>query len=164
MPKSKHRKFNQSGSRRRLKLTESRIAPEDRKMSQVLLDFIAPYKEHVQDDAAMERLIAIGVMAWNTALLPEQEREKVIDETARKILSPGRLNPKYWLRKIAGKNLAEALRTQEEIDFIGAVNELIEWKIQKYDKNKRFIVSFQVDFSSKDLHLSVISTLPGINL
>lgn len=44
-------------------------------MSEVLLEFLAPYRHEAQDDAALERLIALAVVAWNVSLLPESEQE-----------------------------------------------------------------------------------------
>lgn len=43
------------------------------KMSEVLTDFIAPYRQEVDTEEAYQRLLELAVTAWNTALLPESE-------------------------------------------------------------------------------------------
>ena len=43
------------------------------KMSEVLREFIEPYQEYAPTTEAQHRLIAIAIVAWNTALLPEAE-------------------------------------------------------------------------------------------
>ena len=48
------------------------------KMSDVLGDFIAPVADSADDIEAYERLLSLGVIAWNVALQPEWRREAMI--------------------------------------------------------------------------------------
>jgi len=49
------------------------------KMSEVLLDFIEPYTEEAQSEDEFRSLITMGLVAWNTALLPEESHEQTLD-------------------------------------------------------------------------------------
>src|SRR3954471_12797318 len=51
------------------------------KMSEVLEEFIEPYSDLADTDEAFEKLLNLGVLAWNAALLPEDERQAIIDKT-----------------------------------------------------------------------------------
>ena len=46
------------------------------KISAVFSEFIDPFTEYATNAAAYVKLIALGVCAWNAALLPEDERQK----------------------------------------------------------------------------------------
>src|SRR6516162_3546673 len=96
-------------------------------MSEVLLEFISPYRDKAADDAALERLIGLGIMAWNVALLPEAEREKTIDEFAERLFTPSRFNPKYWLSKLLGPGMRDGkvANSSERTDFKEVINEMV---------------------------------------
>lgn len=47
------------------------------KMSDVLDDFIEPYSDVADTEDAYRKLLMLGQMAWNTALLPDDERQVV---------------------------------------------------------------------------------------
>jgi hypothetical protein len=133
-------------------------------MSEILLEFIAPYRDKALDDTALERLIALGAMAWNVALLPESKRETSIDELASKLFMPSRINPKYWFRKllVAGTMSGKMATSPEIVDFKDVINEMIDRKISRFNQNRRWIVSYQVNITPDDVHLSVVSTMHGI--
>lgn len=166
MPRSKHRKLPRDRSRKRTYGFESPILGEDQKMSAVLLEFIAPYRDKAEDDAALERLISLGVIAWNIALLPESHRENSINEFASKLFTPSRINPRYWLGKLkvfGFKAIGRKMEVSSEIaDFRSVITEMIERKIHRFDKNRRGIVSYEVNMTSDQLHVFVISTLQGL--
>lgn len=48
--------------------------PGQIKMSDVLLDFVAPYRHFVNTIEAYRKLLLVAVIAWNAALLPECEQ------------------------------------------------------------------------------------------
>ena len=50
------------------------------KMSKVLEEFIAPYREFADAEEAFRKLLVTAVVAWNTALFPAEEREAHLEE------------------------------------------------------------------------------------
>ena len=50
------------------------------KMSEVLTDFVEPYLESADTKQDHQKLLMIAIVAWNTALLPEERQQGVIDE------------------------------------------------------------------------------------
>ena len=46
------------------------------KMSEVLLDFIEPYTEEAKSEDEFRSLIAMGLVAWNTALFQRKSASK----------------------------------------------------------------------------------------
>src|SRR5260370_37751202 len=51
------------------------------KMSKVLEDFVKPYMESSPTEESLRKLLAVGIVAWNAALLPPTERENLLRET-----------------------------------------------------------------------------------
>jgi hypothetical protein len=104
------------------------------KMSEVLLDFIEPYRDYAPDTEAMHKLITTALVAWNAAFLPETEQE----ESLRKI----------------GKTLpADAVE-----DFYAIVREMIERKNKYFADHTRSILDYELTGTKGDYHISVIST------
>ena len=50
------------------------------KMSEVLEDFVEPYQELADTDDSFRKLLTLGMLAWNAALLPQDQRWAMIDE------------------------------------------------------------------------------------
>src|SRR3954465_15468565 len=49
-----------------------------RKMSEVLLEFLAPYSEYWRNEEQFKKLLAVALVAWNASLLPGSERADFI--------------------------------------------------------------------------------------
>jgi hypothetical protein len=109
------------------------------KMSDVLSEFIEPYRESTPDTAdAMRKLITTASIAWNTALLPAEER--------------------------AGKlqKLIAALPEDIREDFTGVIDDMIERKEKYFAHYDRMILDFELtDQGGGDYHISVMATMPG---
>lgn len=45
------------------------------KMSEVLLEFVEPYKQFAQTEEAYRKMLTLAVVAWNASFLPEVERQ-----------------------------------------------------------------------------------------
>ncbi|MFM8307537.1 MAG: hypothetical protein ACKN87_10880, partial [Microcystis aeruginosa] len=58
-------------------------------MSEVLEDFIEPYRESNETKESMRRLLTLGTIAWNLAFLPESKRQEMIDRVFNKDLLNG---------------------------------------------------------------------------
>src|SRR5262245_9412283 len=59
------------------------LVPPDgvEKMSEVLRDFVDPYWEGCKTEEALRKLITLGIIAWNAALVSGSERSKLIEGT-----------------------------------------------------------------------------------
>ena len=115
------------------------IQPESgEKMSEVLLAFIEPYQELAPTREAYEKLITVAMVAWNTALLPKDQRQRMLDEAIKPILTS------------SGTKAAQ--------DFKAIMNDLIERKERLFPNNRRFIVSYELSETKDNYHLSVAST------
>ena len=104
------------------------------KMSEVLKEFIAPYRDIANTEEAFRKLLVTAVIAWNAALFPAEER-------------------KAHLEKVL-----EALPEEVRADGRAIINELIERKKRCFSEYKRMIVDYEVTDTGKDYHLVVIST------
>jgi hypothetical protein len=164
MPRSKHGKKparNKSAGRRASALL---FPAEAQKMSEVLLDFIEPYRDLTDSDAAFERLISVGALAWNMALLPEIEREQSLDNLAESFFG-GKWRvvtrlPK-WLMKPFGSNHDDEGESEpaELREFKEIMRAMIERKNRHFGRNRRFILNFHMNPVGDDVQLVVLSTL-----
>lgn len=107
------------------------------KMSEVLWSFVEPYREFANTEEALRRLLTLAVLAWDAALLPEEERPRMIGEVFQAL------------------PLDEELRT----GLRGIVDELIERKERCFSQYKRPIVDFELQDRGRDYHLIVVSFL-----
>lgn len=105
------------------------------KMSEVLLDFIEPYRELADTTEAMHRLITIALVAWNTALLPKAEQAESL------------------------KQISKALPADVVDDFHAIVGEMIERKNKFFADYTRNILDYELADTGDSYHISVISTL-----
>jgi predicted RND superfamily exporter protein len=104
------------------------------KMSQVLEEFIALYREFADTEEAFRKLLVTAVVAWNTALFPAKERETHIEEVLK------------------------ALPKEVRADGKAIINELMERKERHFSEYRRMIIDYEVTDTGKDYHLTVIST------
>jgi hypothetical protein len=104
------------------------------KMSQVLEEFIAPYREFADTEEAFRKLLVTAVVAWNTALFPAKEREAHIEEVLK------------------------ALPKEVRADGRAIINELMERKERYFSEYRRMIIDYEVTYTGEDYHLVVIST------
>lgn len=108
------------------------------KMSDVVEEFLAPYEQSAQSTEEYRRLIGIGILAWNAALVQGEKREQLLSDMLR-IIAPN-----------------SDRQTQE--DFYGILREMIERKEKYFATNRRFIVNFELTETPTGLHLSIAST------
>ena len=118
-----------------------RIEPRGEvRMSEVLKAFVEPYLGLASTDNGQRVLLEIASLAWNAAILPENERQAVLDQVAANGL-PG----------FQGQ-------AQEELQDL--LTNMIARKRALFDDNKRFILSVELT-SAEGGYLSVISTAAG---
>ncbi len=108
------------------------------KMSEVLFRFIEPYWGFAEGKEDYEKLLTIAMIAWNTALLPEGEREEFLNEKVKPVLSS------------LGRGFLQ--------DFKAIVESLIRRKERFFSDNRRFIVDYVLsEVRGNRYHLSVAS-------
>ena len=109
------------------------------KMSEVLMAFIEPYIESASTEEAHRKLLMLAIMAWNAALLPEEDQQDMVDKAVEAIPAAS------W-----------AMRA-----YMRAImSELIERKKTYFSEYTRMIIDFELtDMGGEDYHLSVASTL-----
>lgn len=112
--------------------------PGQGKMSEVLLEFIAPYAREWNTEEELKKLLSVAVLGWNAALQTETKREEFLQEMTRAV--PPEARP--------------SLRT--------LLDEMTRRKIALFASNKRIILGFEVTPTPSGPHVSVMSTLePG---
>jgi hypothetical protein len=104
------------------------------KMSEVLREFIAPYREFADTEEAFRKLLLTAVVAWNAALFPAEEREAYLEK------------------------MLEALPEEVRADGRAIINELMERKERYFPEHRRMIIDYEVTDMGEDYHLVVIST------
>lgn len=63
-------------------------------MSQVILDFAAPLLETCSDEASERKAISLAIYVWNTAMLPEPQCRRTLDDylkESQKVIPPEEL-------------------------------------------------------------------------
>jgi hypothetical protein len=171
MPRSRHRKKKVSRrplAQRYIDEWESAV-PTDESMSGTILDFIEPYRQFAPDEESFGKLVALGIVAWNVALLPESERTEALDEFARAALrEQGRSRVGRLVRWVVNRlsfglvrlNRSEAADLQT---FKANAHEMIERKERAFGHNRRFILDYTVSGTGDEAKLFVVSTLSPIN-
>jgi hypothetical protein len=107
----------------------------DKKMSQVLIEFIEPYAEHADTDESFNKLLTIGIVAWNASLLPGKDREDLIDKTIT-VLQPE-------LRQ----------------DMKAILEGMMQRKVAQFGHIRRMIIDYEMEKSARGWHVVVASTL-----
>jgi hypothetical protein len=121
-----------SGARTRIELGPS---PFHRaKMSQVLIDFAAPYSGFARDEEDWHTLYSAAVVAWNAALLLERGMKQEVDDMIER--------PPHHV--------------PDEAKFI--IKDLIRRKELLFADCKRFIYALQVTMTREGPHLFVASS------
>jgi hypothetical protein len=112
------------------------------KMSEVLENFVSPYMNATEREPELKILFSIGVLAWNLALEPVEQRADLIEKAVKMIFS---------------NQSAQGVETGKNF-----ILELIDRKDKFFDNNQRRIVSFDLQYVSLgEYHISVASTMPS---
>jgi hypothetical protein len=112
--------------------------PGQKKMSEVLLDFVEPYSDQWRNEAELRTLLNIATLVWNASLLTGSQREEAIQDMIQAVPPEGR------------------------VDFRRILDDMIQRKMALFAGNKRAILSFEVSKTPTGPYVSVISSLdPG---
>ena len=111
--------------------------PGVEKMSEVLEEFVEPYMEECETSESMEKLLSLGMVAWDAALVTGSQREELLNSTLAELP-------------------AEAREDARSILLV-----LIHRKETYFADNKRFILSFElVPGADGEPRLNVLSSMP----
>jgi len=102
-------------------------------MSEVLEQFIEPYRYLADTEKAYRKLLTTAITAWNVALFPEKERSSRLDE------------------------LLAALPRDVREDDRQSIEELMVRKERFFSQYRRMIVDFELADGGDKWHLSVMS-------
>jgi len=112
------------------------VPPHDGvKMSKVLERFVEPYQKFAETEDAYRKLLAMALIAWNTALFPKRERSTSIKEVL--VAMP------------------EDLRD----DGNQIIQDLMARKDKFFSQYRRMILDYELVDTGGSLHLSVVSTI-----
>jgi len=109
--------------------------PQTEKMSEVLWEFLAPYMPLAPDREAMEKLLAMAIVAWNVTLFPVEERAQRLRE------------------------LSTTLPAEARTDFLALIREMVVRKERYFAQNTRYILNYELTEGRESYHLNVLSTL-----
>jgi hypothetical protein len=127
----------------KFKLIDSPTGTE--KMSEVILEFAAPLIETLPDDSSgdvgFENAVAIAIMIWNASLMPEQKRQKTIEEIM---------------------NALPHSDTEEIATVDKMIKMLLKRKKKHFAQNRRFIVDYEVSTSKNERNVFVVSTMDPV--
>jgi len=109
------------------------------KMSEVLRDFVKPYRQFANTEEAYRKLLTLAVMAWNVSSLPEDKQMDIIDRTFEEAMPEA----------------TKELKT----DSKEILNTLIARKKAYFSQYTRTIIHFELTDTGGGYRLSVASTL-----
>ncbi|MCI0463952.1 MAG: hypothetical protein L0Z62_44025 [Gemmataceae bacterium] len=104
-------------------------------MSEVLMEFLEPYTKHWKTEEDLRKLLTLGIVAWNAALVTGSTRDELIQSTSE-VIPP---------------ELRQGLRS--------ILDEMIQRKESYFANNKRMIIDYELTMGPAGPYLSVISTL-----
>ena len=104
-------------------------------MSEVLLDFAGPYLPDYGDaPEAYKGILSIAVLAWNMALINEEEKQEKIRADTERLLSASGGEP-----------------------LLGLIDELLARKYRYFGDNTRYIVTYDVQPKRNQIAVNVAS-------
>lgn len=118
--------------------------PDGIKMSKVLEAFVEPYVDLTKSLDELRSLFMIAILAWNIALLPEDQQQAAVEDLVRKAIT------------------AEGEETEEsQEDLKGMLYELIARKEMLFAEYRRLILNFELVETRDQYHLTVLSSPEG---
>jgi len=113
------------------------VAPPagERKMSEVLLEFVEPYSEEWRTAEEVKKLLSVALVAWNAALYSGSKREQLIQQ------------------------ILEVVPPEVRSEMRAIIEKMIQRKVSHFASNRRMIVDYKVTMTREGPHLSVVSTL-----
>ena len=104
-------------------------------MSEVLEEFVEPYRKFAETKEAYQKLLTTAIIAWNVTLFSEKDRPSRLDELVLTLPEDVRED---------GRQIIEELMVRKERFF---------------SQHRRMIIDFEVADTGRQWHLSVMSTV-----
>lgn len=110
------------------------------KMSSVLEEFVAPWRDEVEGREEYSKLLSLGVVAWNAAMEPEERRAILLNS--------------------ATAAATEGMSHEGRLACRKLIDHLIARKLRYFASCRRTILTYHLDdLPDGGLHLSVASLL-----
>lgn len=106
-------------------------------MSDAISQLIEPYKDDAPDYNAFNNLVTFACIAWNTSVLPENQRNEALGKMVDII--PGRM--------------------EDRLDTLALLTELMERKRKLFPNVTRVIMEHKVTDQGNNFHIAIASTL-----
>jgi hypothetical protein len=106
-------------------------------MSDAISKLIEPYKQDAPDYNSFNNLVTFACIAWNTSILPDEKREKALQEMLKVL--PGTL--------------------KDRRDLYLLLTELMERKRSLFPNVSRMIVEHKVTEQGDTFHIAIASTM-----
>jgi len=107
----------------------------ENKLSEVIMEFVEPLSERINDIVVTKRIIEFGILIWNLSFLPLEEREE------------------------QKKSIMKSFSIKEDDQDDDGFNEIYDYLIFRKDalfkNDKRFVVNYKIDDREDNSHLSV---------
>lgn len=110
------------------------------KTSEVLIEFVKPFLDKVNTHQRREALFRLAIISWNIAIVPENERQKMLEMT---------------IKTFCNKHDPEFTKDTRIL-----IEELIERKLTLFADYNRLITGFELDDRPDSFHISVASVIP----
>jgi len=107
-------------------------------MSDVLEEFVEPYRQFAETEDAYRKLLMLAIVAWNVTLFAEKDRLSSLDE------------------------LLATLPEEAREDGREIIRELMARKQRFFSQHRRMIIDFELTGTAEDWHLSVMSTAHSV--
>jgi len=111
-------------------------------MSDAISQLIEPYKDDAPDYNSFNNLVTFACIAWNTSVLPENQRNEVLGKMVDVI--PGRM--------------------EDRLDTLALLTELMERKRKLFPNVTRMIMEYKVTDQGNNFHIAVASTMDKKNV
>ena len=110
-------------------------------MSDAISQIIKPYVNDAPDYNSFNTLVTFACLAWNTSILPEEQRNEAIGKMVDVI--PGKMEDRF--------------------DTLALLAELMERKRKIFPNITRVIMEYKVTDTGNDFHIAIASTLEKKN-
>ena len=113
--------------------------PDGPKLSEVFLEFIAPFSEYADTDEAYQKLVTTAMFAWNIAVSPKAERLKLSE---------------VFVNTVVGMAGEEWRKETKDV-----LMSLVRRKERYFAADKRYIVDYRLTDTGQGYHLAMASVV-----
>lgn len=110
--------------------------PTANKLSAVILEFVKPLSERIDNDEMNKSMIQFGILVWNISLFPMEDREKQKDSIIKRLVKDKQIEDEF----------------NEIYDY------LIFRKDTLFKNDRRFVVDYVITEHENNFNLTIGST------